>query len=538
MGQVFRGQSRGGRAVAVKVVHRHLLDRDPSFRSRFRREIEATKRVGGFYTAAVVDGDADADSPWYASAYIDAPTLADVVHTQGPLSEERALAVAVGLVEALQAIHDTGLVHRDLKPSNVLMCDDGPRVIDFGIVRVENPDGAPLTATATGNIIGTVGYLSPEQLDGKPPGPASDVFALGALLVYATTGRLPFPGGTDAVVIVRTLTGEPAIDAVPAMLRNTIRRCLAKVPDNRPTVPMLLDQLTAPPASPITEPTQENSADVQSGGAGSEPERGLPDTRFDGNTDSETPTLVAQAADPGEDTAGTGGFADSAQLMPSPTRLWMAGAAVGAAIIGEIVSTTELSPIAALGIGLLVTFFVTTCLRWWFAGQLLDAEHQDTPAAMKAYSVVILVGGGTPWAIAAIGWWLHGGRFDLGVFVVDLDVFAVVFLLVPAGLSMLVIALAVSLQAGFRVGFRAAFNSDPLAETVGAATTCGTIAGATLMFLLISKTGTPFLSALSIGFFVAFAVGHLVFALCFVRSTARPGERFLDERHWSRRKAN
>jgi serine/threonine protein kinase len=163
MGRVYLGRSPGGREVAVKVIHQHLLDGDSTFRSRFRHEVEAAKRVGGFYTAAIVESDADGDPPWYASAYIDAPTLHDLMVRDGPLRAHRARALGAGLAEALQAIHAAGLVHRDLKPSNVLMASDGPRVIDFGIVRLAD---AGTALTGTGMRLGTIGYLSPEQLHG------------------------------------------------------------------------------------------------------------------------------------------------------------------------------------------------------------------------------------------------------------------------------------------------------------------------------------------------------------------------------------
>jgi Protein kinase domain len=240
MGSVYLGESRGGRAVAVKVVHRHLLDGDPTFRERFRAEVAAARTVGGFYTAAIVDGDADADPPWYASAYIDAPTLADLVHGSGPLSPSVVAKLGAGLAEALVAIHATRLVHRDLKPQNVLMAADGPRVIDFGIAKVMT-DGAGSTRSA---IVGTPGYIAPEILSGGAPSTASDVFALGALLVFALTGAPPFPGDAHRANH-HVLHQPPVLDGVPPALRPLLARCLDASPPRRPTPAWLLDAFSA-----------------------------------------------------------------------------------------------------------------------------------------------------------------------------------------------------------------------------------------------------------------------------------------------------
>lgn len=240
MGSVYLGESRGGRAVAVKVVHRHLLDRDPTFRERFRAEVAAAQAVGGFYTAAIVDSDADADPPWYASAYIDAPTLADLVRNSGPLSPSVAATLGAGLAEALAAIHTARLVHRDLKPQNVLMAADGPRVIDFGIAKVMT--GGP--GSTRSGIVGTPGYIAPEVLSGGSPSTASDVFAFGALLVFAATGVPPFPGDPHRANY-RVLHEPPVLDAVPPALRPLLGRCLDTSPIRRPTPAQLLDAFSA-----------------------------------------------------------------------------------------------------------------------------------------------------------------------------------------------------------------------------------------------------------------------------------------------------
>src|SRR5690349_22193892 len=189
MGRVYLGLSPGGRAAAIKVI-RSELAQDPEFRARFRREVAVARQVSGLYTASVLDADADGPEPWLATAYVPGPSLADAVSQHGPLPAPSVLLLAAGLAEALSAIHSAGVVHRDLKPANVLLADDGPRVIDFGISRAaENHN----TLTETGQMIGTPPFMSPEQLtDARSVGPASDVFSLGALIVFAATGRGPF----------------------------------------------------------------------------------------------------------------------------------------------------------------------------------------------------------------------------------------------------------------------------------------------------------------------------------------------------------
>ena len=256
MGRVYLGRSASGRWVAVKCVHRHLLDDDPTFRDRFRREVAAARAVGGFWTPAIVDSDADAEQPWYASAYVDAPTLHDVVRRHGLLGLPAAAALGAGLAEALAAIHAAGLVHRDLKPSNVLMADDGPRVIDFGIVRAAQ-DGTALTGTGVRLL--SLGYSPPEQMRGQAVTAASDVFALGVVLVFATTGRLPYPGATE-VAVDRRMDAPPDLDGVPGPLIDVLRRCLAVDPAARPSVADLLAafnrlvELDTQPVAPARRP--------------------------------------------------------------------------------------------------------------------------------------------------------------------------------------------------------------------------------------------------------------------------------------------
>jgi serine/threonine protein kinase len=184
MGQVFLATSLGGRIVAVKVIHTELAS-DSEFVRRFRAEVDAAKRVSGMYTAPVVAAGVDDRPPWLATAFVPGPSLDRVISKHGPLPSPALWRLAAGLAEALRAIHSVGLVHRDLKPANVLLASDGPRVIDFGISRAASDSNTRLTAT--GSIIGTPSFMSPEQVEAKDTGPASDVFSLGSVLAYAAS---------------------------------------------------------------------------------------------------------------------------------------------------------------------------------------------------------------------------------------------------------------------------------------------------------------------------------------------------------------
>ncbi|MFJ4869186.1 serine/threonine-protein kinase [Streptomyces sp. NPDC088757] len=237
MGTVYLARSRGGRAVAVKVARPELAS-DPSFRARFRAEVAAARRVGGFHTAQVVDADPDAEAPWLATAYVPGPTLAGLVTAEGPMDETRLRALGAALAEALEAIHACGLVHRDLKPGNIVMAPDGPRVLDFGIARALEST----RLTATGSAFGTPGYLAPEQALGEEVTGAADVFALGAVLVAAAGGR-PFGDGTPMGLMYRSVHEAPDLASVPEALRGLVARCLAKDPAERPTPDEILDAL-------------------------------------------------------------------------------------------------------------------------------------------------------------------------------------------------------------------------------------------------------------------------------------------------------
>ncbi|MDI2124606.1 protein kinase domain-containing protein [Yinghuangia seranimata] len=242
MGQVFLGSSPGGRPVAVKMI-RPDLAREPDFRRRFAREVGAARKVGGFYTAQVVGADPDGNPPWMATAYIPGPSLSEAVACHGPLREDGLRILGAGVAEGLAAVHGCGLVHRDLKPGNVILADDGPRVIDFGIARA-------LDASTSTKVIGTPGFMSPEQIRNGPVGTASDVFCLGAVLVYAATGSGPFGAGRPDVVLYRIVHEEPdlrLLGGLPYDLVGLLSACLAKDPAARPPLDVVLERLAAPP---------------------------------------------------------------------------------------------------------------------------------------------------------------------------------------------------------------------------------------------------------------------------------------------------
>ena len=240
MGRVYLGLSGGGRAVAVKVIHPELAQ-DLEFRARFRQEVAAAQAVSGAFTAPVVAAGPDDDPPWLATAFVPGPSLGEAVAAGGPLPVTSAWRLAAGLVEALGAVHAAGLVHRDLKPANVLLAEDGPRVIDFGISRAL----AGTQVTAAGMTVGTPGFMSPEQAQGGPPSPASDVFSLGGTLAFSVTGVSPFGDGTAADVLYRVVHAAPGLEGVPVPLRELVAGCLAKAPGDRPSLGELTQALNA-----------------------------------------------------------------------------------------------------------------------------------------------------------------------------------------------------------------------------------------------------------------------------------------------------
>jgi eukaryotic-like serine/threonine-protein kinase len=237
--------SADGDHVAVKVIRADLA-MDPEFRARFRREVTVARKVSSRFTAPLIAADADGPVPWLATAYVTGPSLADAIAQRGPLPAASVLELAAGLAEGMSAIHSAGVIHRDLKPSNVLLAQDGPRVIDFGIsVAAETSQ-----LTRAGLLIGSPGYMSPEQVEGREVGPASDIFSLGAVLAFAATGEAPFGNGSAPTLAYRAVYRQVNLDRVPAEVRGLIDRCLAKDPGQRPAA---RDLMFAAAAIPPTE---------------------------------------------------------------------------------------------------------------------------------------------------------------------------------------------------------------------------------------------------------------------------------------------
>ncbi|MFG2640602.1 protein kinase [Streptomyces sp. NPDC048370] len=337
MGAVYLARSRGGRALAVKVIRPELAG-DTEFRRRFAREVRLARSVNGVFTAGVVDADPDGDPPWLATAYVPGPSLDEAVRRHGAWPERSVLALAAGLAEALEAIHAGGVIHRDLKPSNILLASDGPRVIDFGISASAEATSA---LTRSGVVLGTVGFMAPEQLTGAEITPAVDVFALGSALAFAASGHGPFggtsagggDGASPARVMYRVAHEEPDLDGLPPRVRELVARCLAKEPGDRPSVRELLDEL-APGAAAgaawlpgaVADSVVDSGADSVPGGSqgpvdavdlaeavprpAEDPRQ--PDSREPGAPSGPTPTVVDAVAPP----TPTPGVVDAA----APTR--------------------------------------------------------------------------------------------------------------------------------------------------------------------------------------------------------------------------
>jgi Protein kinase domain len=331
MGQVYLAESPGGELAAVKVI-RPEFTADPEFRARFAREVANARNVSGMYTALLVDADTEGPVPWLATAYIAGPPLSDAVRASGPLPLSSLLPLATGLAKALAAIHAAGVVHRDLKPSNVLLAEDGPRVIDFGISHAVEAS----TLTQSGAIMGSPGYMSPEQAQGFKVGPASDVFSLGAVLAFAATGTPTFGAGSVAALVYRVVSEPPELDQVPPRLRPLLEACLAKKPGDRPSLADVLadvgsglirrDWLPATVAGTIAryEPearlaeiaARDSPARTETPATQSRPRERAGRTAPAGAVAAAREAVASPAGPPGG--AGQHGGARAARLAPSP----------------------------------------------------------------------------------------------------------------------------------------------------------------------------------------------------------------------------
>jgi hypothetical protein len=268
MGSVYLAEDPAGRLVAVKVI-RPEYAHEPEYRARFRSEVNRAREVPPFCTAEVLDADPDHDTPYLVVEYVDGPSLDEVVAGQGPLTGGSLHGVAVGVAAALAAIHGAGVVHRDLKPRNVLFALGTPKVIDFGIARPLDPTSFH---TRADQVVGTLAYMAPERLDAETdrlPTPAVDVFAWGAVVTFAGTGRTTFGGDSPAVTAARILTQPPRVGDLPPYLAELVAAALEKEPANRPTAPELLDRLLvtgAPSAPPLPVELQRSAEAAQQSG--------------------------------------------------------------------------------------------------------------------------------------------------------------------------------------------------------------------------------------------------------------------------------
>jgi hypothetical protein len=237
MGEVFFGRSRAGRPVAVKLIY-PVFAHDAEFRRRFRLEVEAGRKVGGFHAAQVVDADPDAERPWMVTAFVAGSSLAQILSEHQALPLDSVRVLGAGVAEALGAIHAAGLIHRDLKPSNILMAEDGPHVIDFGVARAIDASGVTTRP-------GTPGFMAPEVLLGQPLTSACDIFALGMVLAHAV-GIRPFGVGPAEAIAYRVVHEEPDLSSLNPQIRDVIAACLAKEPSERPTPARILELLADP----------------------------------------------------------------------------------------------------------------------------------------------------------------------------------------------------------------------------------------------------------------------------------------------------
>ncbi|MEV4325255.1 serine/threonine-protein kinase [Microbispora rosea] len=314
-GVVFRGAAASGGPVAVKLLHARVDG--TSARRAFAREIEAVRRVAPFCTAQVLDADLDGDRPYIVSEYVDGPSLREHVTAAGPRTGGDLDRVAVGTATALAAIHRAGVVHRDFKPGNVLLGSDGLRVVDFGISRL-----ADATAT-TGSLVGTPAYIAPEQLAGRPAGPAADVFCWALTLAYAASGRHAYTGDTHAAVMARILYGTPDLGPLTGLLKDLVVACLAAEPADRPDAGQVLSALLDRSAGRPGQAAQGLTAPNLSGST-ARPRREVEDTLPGARADAGRADAEPTSPDPtGPD--ATGPDPTGLPVGPGPTGLEQAG---------------------------------------------------------------------------------------------------------------------------------------------------------------------------------------------------------------------
>ena len=413
-GEVFLGESEEGTRAAVKILHTTWAG-DADMRRRFTAEVEQARKVSGFCVAAILDADPEAAEPWIATEYIDGPTLQDSVLEHGPRRGADLHRLAVSTATALAAIHAAGVVHRDLKPDNIMLAADGPRVIDFGIARAVES-----TSVTASGVIGTIGYMAPEQLEGTRLSSAVDIFAWGSVMVFAATGREAFPGPTQAARIARILGGEPDLAGLVEPLLGIVRACLDKDADRRPDASTLLNLLISAPAEGTDRGTSAVPADrgeVERTEITPSPDAatrvGVDRTRIDPDAPAQVPATkmappvrvdptraYTRLAEPEEHAAHPGSAPAGPMSTPAPMasgvfdgRSWTTGSPSGAHRDG-------VPPYHFLGV------------RFVDPGALAEAMQQNWKAALRVFS--------DSTERAALGAWIMD---DLGDTLVDRSLF-------------------------------------------------------------------------------------------------------------------
>ncbi|MFJ7072163.1 bifunctional serine/threonine-protein kinase/ABC transporter substrate-binding protein [Streptomyces sp. NPDC098781] len=392
MGVVYLGRHDDGTLAAVKVIRGESAD-DPAFRERFAREARLARRVTSRWVVPVLGADAEAPEPWLATSFVPGPSLVEAVAAHGPLPRATARSLGRLLAEALTDLHAAGLVHRDVKPGNVLLALDGPRLIDFGVARADDDTAL----TASGVVVGSPGFLSPEQARGEPATPASDVFALGCVLAYTMTGRPPFGSGAPEALLYRTVHDEPALDGIDEDSRALVARCLSKEPGDRPTAEELRLLLT-----------EDDSQDDT--GESTEPDGGtpvLPDAVARMIAARSAEGLALPEIEPTElDDSGAapapaeGEPRDAADRRPSRRRLLLAGGALllaaGGASAAAVLATRDddeappekARPVYVLGVHVTESSEVVSRVSER-AARLAVAQHNAVPD--RAYDLKVRV---------------------------------------------------------------------------------------------------------------------------------------------------
>ena len=401
MGVVHLARDPEGRPVAVKVLH-PLGTEGVNARRRLAREVETMRRVRSPYVAEVLDADVTGEFPYIVTRFVSGPTLDEMVRTRGPLSGPGLRRLAHGMAEALTAIHAAGVVHRDLKPGNVMLTDDRPIVIDFGIAQA----GDATRLTQTGLVMGTPGYLAPEVIEGEPSSPASDVHSWGSTMAFAATGHLPFGGGSYETIFYRIISGRADLSGVPAPLVPLISAALARDPSHRPSAGWLsaqavaLDMSATTPAYdgfPVTETQYPREAVSIPAVPSAAPQAPLaPKQAARDVADllppvSYPPPEKQQKQQPYQDQAGPWGPQGPKPAVPASASASRPAArpntAAGLAIMVALVALTVVLPVA----GLLVSLAVITLLRAADRAQSKLAVRRSVRGPRASDLVVVLI---------------------------------------------------------------------------------------------------------------------------------------------------